>query len=433
MALFNGDITGHSGRGEGDGRPLKVLHTSDWHLGRTLGKVKKRHEELSAFLDWLLKVIDEEGADVLLVAGDVFDSAAPPVEAQALYYNFLGRLRKSRCSHAVITSGNHDSQAFLSAPRELLRMMDVHVVSEAPDNPQEEIVGLKNEKGELVLIVAAAPFLKDRVLRKASEGESIEERDQKIAAGVKDHYETLGVLAAGLKDGRKIPAVAMGHLFVAGGKTSEGDDERKLYYAGALSGVDPSSFPAVFDYVALGHLHAPQRAGSERVRYSGSPIHMSFNEVSGGKGKKSVTLVTFIGTEPLVKEIEVPVFQELYTVRGDLNRIRETLDGLKKRDSGAWLDVQYDSPEPVGDLKLVLDSLLEGSRMEVLKYNNIRSYEAIFDESAATKPLKDYTVTEVFDKLMEKLDVSPAGRDSLKETFNEALTRFYEESGESSE
>ena len=110
--------------------PMNLLHTSDWHLGRTLYG-RKRHEEFAAFLDWLAETIERHAVDVLLVAGDVFDTSAPGPRVQALYYRFLCRVAASRCRHAVVIAGNHDSPAFLDAPRELLKALDVHVVGQA--------------------------------------------------------------------------------------------------------------------------------------------------------------------------------------------------------------------------------------------------------------------------------------------------------------
>jgi len=98
---------------------MKILHTSDWHIGRTLYG-RKRYEEFEAFLVWLAGTIIQEQVDVLLVAGDVFDTSAPSNRAQELYYRFLCRIAASSCRHVVVTAGNHDSPSFLNAPRELL-------------------------------------------------------------------------------------------------------------------------------------------------------------------------------------------------------------------------------------------------------------------------------------------------------------------------
>ena len=128
---------------------LKLLHTSDWHLGRALFG-RKRYAEFEAFLDWLAETLERQGIDVLLVAGDVFDTGTPSNRAQELYYRFLCRVASSSCRHVVLIAGNHDSPTFLDAPRELLRALDVHVVGGAAENqdPADEVLVLRGERGD---------------------------------------------------------------------------------------------------------------------------------------------------------------------------------------------------------------------------------------------------------------------------------------------
>ena len=135
---------------------LRVLHTSDWHLGRTLYG-RKRHETFAAFLDWLADTIRQQRIDVLVVAGDVFDTSAPSNRSQELYYRFLRRVMDT-CRHIVVVAGNHDSPSFLSAPGELLRALDVHVVGAVTDTPEDEILTLRDADGEPELIVCAVPY-----------------------------------------------------------------------------------------------------------------------------------------------------------------------------------------------------------------------------------------------------------------------------------
>ena len=110
---------------------MRILHTSDWHIGRTLYG-RKRYEEFEAFLTWLAETIQENAIDALLVAGDVFDTSAPSNRAQELYYRFLCRVATSSCRHVIVVAGNHDSPSFLNAPKELLKALNVHVVGSSP-------------------------------------------------------------------------------------------------------------------------------------------------------------------------------------------------------------------------------------------------------------------------------------------------------------
>src|SRR5690554_5146472 len=135
---------------------MKLLHTSDWHLGRTLYG-RKRYDEFAAFLDWLAAAIVEHEVDVLLVAGDIFDTCTPSNRAQALYYDFLYRVAASPCRHVVVVAGNHDSPTFLNAPRALLKALHVHVIGSACDDLADEVLVLHDLAGEPELIVCAVP------------------------------------------------------------------------------------------------------------------------------------------------------------------------------------------------------------------------------------------------------------------------------------
>jgi len=294
---------------------MKVLHTSDWHIGRALYG-RKRYAEFEAFLNWLAGYIEAEKIDVLLVAGDVFDSSTPSNYAQELYYRFLCRVAASSNRHMVVTAGNHDSPYFLNAPRELLKFLNVHVVGCAFDPPADELIVLAGKDDQPALIVCAVPYLRDRDIRTAEAGESVEDKERKLIEGIRTHYRTVCEAArrkcAALK--RPVPIVAMGHLFTAGGRTVDGDGVRELYI-GSLAQVGTDVFPEGIDYLALGHLHIPQTVGgSAFIRYSGSPLPIGFGEADQGK---SMVLVEFADNAPHITTIPVPRFQELKTLRGN--------------------------------------------------------------------------------------------------------------------
>ena len=280
---FRFDLASILGRNE-DGSPmnkppLRVLHTSDWHIGRTLYG-RKRYESFAAFLLWLGETIREERVDVLVVAGDVFDTSAPSNRSQELYYRFLCRIRE-HCRHVVIVAGNHDSPSFLAAPKELLRALNVHVIGAMSDDPAEETLVLRGRDGEPELIVCAVPYLRDRDIRTSEAGESLEDKEAKLLEGIRRHYAAVCALAASERSRPDLPLLATGHLFAAGGLTQEGDGVRQLY-VGSLARVGADCFPDCIDYLALGHLHIPQKlGGSETRRYSGSPLPMNFGERTG--------------------------------------------------------------------------------------------------------------------------------------------------------
>jgi exonuclease SbcD len=258
---------------------MRILHTADWHLGARLIE-RDRLAEHATFVDWLIETLRSEKIDSLLVSGDVFDAANPPQDAVALYFDFLKRLADLKTVKAVITGGNHDSASHLNAPRELLRRFEVHVFGHAEDN----IVDLGGA------VIAAVPYLRERDLRQAGTGDTLSTVHEQVRAAIRDHYAAQLAAARTLAEGR--PVIAMGHLTVLGATTS--DSERDIHI-GNLGCVGADIFDG-FDYTALGHLHRPQRvAGNETIRYSGSPIPLSFSEAADAK---SVVLSPFSCRKP---------------------------------------------------------------------------------------------------------------------------------------
>lgn len=276
-------------------KPLTMLHTSDWHLGRRLyGQL--RYDEFEAFLAWLTQTLQQYEVDVLIVAGDIFDTMTPSNKAQALYYEFLGVVSKSYCDHVVVVAGNHDSPTFLDAPANVLKALNVHVIGTACDDVADELLVLNDKQGSAQCIIAAVPYLRDRDVRNAQAGESGSDKDANLLAGIKQHYAQVADVAKAKQailikqEQRHIPIIATGHLFAAGGATTEDDGVRELY-VGNLGKISADMFDDCFDYVALGHLHVPQKVGGrEHIRYSGSPIAMGFGEATQ---TKQVLLVRF--------------------------------------------------------------------------------------------------------------------------------------------
>ena len=404
-------------------KPLRLLHTSDWHLGRLLYG-RKRYTEFAEFLDWLLATLRAEQIDVLLVAGDIFDTTTPSNAAQALYYRFLRRVADTGCRHVVVVGGNHDSPTFLDAPAELLKMLDVHVVGAATDNPADEVIALRDPVGRVELLACAVPYLRDRDLRTAEAGESPEDKERKLAEGIKRHYAAVVEAAEAINQTLPgpVPVVGLGHLFTAGGQTVDGDGVRELY-VGSLAHVTAGIFPEALDYVALGHLHVPQVVGGrEFVRYSGSPLAMGFGEAAQAK---QVCVVEF-GAEKTVRLLPVPVFQAMERVTGDWPQIEARLTALKAASRSAWLEVTHTGHEVIDDLRERLDALTAGSGLEVLKSRDARKSLQVLNRQVQDEALDDLSPGEVFDRCLEAGDVPPEQRDELKQSFGEILQGLQE-------
>jgi DNA repair protein SbcD/Mre11 len=409
---------------------MKILHTSDWHMGRTLYG-RKRYEEFENFLTWLAESIQKNEIDALLVAGDVFDTSAPSNRAQELYYRFLCRVAASSCRHVVVIAGNHDSPSFLNAPRELLKALDVHVVGSSSESLEDEVLVLRSELNAPELIVCAVPYLRDRDIRVAEAGESVEDKERKLLAGIRSHYAEVASFAEQKREelGVDIPIVAMGHLFTAGGQTVDGDGVRELY-VGSLAHVTAGIFPASFDYLALGHLHVPQKVnGLETIRYSGSPLPMGFGEA---KQQKSVCLVVFNhekgqGKPPSVQLIDVPVFQKLERVKGDWESISSRMLELSATDFQGWVEVIYEGEEVIGDLRERLETAVSGTGVEILRIKNNRIIDHVLGQIHEEETLDDLDVNDVFERCLAVHEVPEDQRPELLRAYQETVSSLYED------
>jgi len=404
---------------------MKVLHTSDWHIGRALYG-RKRYQEFELFLDWLIGCIESEGVEALLVAGDIFDNGTPSNRALELYYRFLCRCAGAGCRHVVVTAGNHDSPSLLNAPREVLRYLNIHVVGCMAEAAEDELVVLHDKNGKPALIVCAVPYLRDRDIRRAEPGETFEDKGRKLVEGIRGHYRQVGDAASAMCSGLggNLPIIAMGHLFTSGGRTSDGDGVRELY-VGTLGQISADCFPGCFDYLALGHLHVAQRvSGSEVRRYSGAPLPMSFGEA----GHRKIVLVLNVdGNGVAVKELDVPCFQRLATVRGDWTRITERIEELKRDSSSVWLEVVYEGDEIVGDLQERLRELVDGTSLEILRSKNMRLVERTLSRMAAEETLDDLSVDEVFARCLAAHDLPAEEQAELAAVFREAVLALQED------
>ncbi|MEN8140200.1 MAG: exonuclease SbcCD subunit D C-terminal domain-containing protein [Thermodesulfobacteriota bacterium] len=404
---------------------MKLLHTSDWHLGHSLYG-RKRYDEHTAFLAWLAAAIDQQGIDTLLVAGDIFDNSTPSNRAQELYYRFLCQVAASCCRHVVVIGGNHDSPSFLNAPRELLRALNVHVVGASSAEPGDEVIVLADSQGSPEAIVCAVPYLRDRDIRTAWAGESLEEKREKLSSGIRDHYAAVGAIAQQKRQELvgDLPIIATGHLFTSGGKTIDGDGVRDLY-VGSLAQVGADTFPACIDYLALGHLHVPQQVGqAAHMRYSGSPIPCGFGEA---KQEKKVVLVDFGSDAPHIEELAVPCFQPLARLSGSLAEIQAQIEFLKEQGSNAWLEIEYSGQEVIGNLRLLIDESVAGSGLEVRRIKNKQIVERVLGRLNEEESLEELDVNDVFKRCLDSFAVSPEERPALIAAHGEIVHDLLEE------
>ena len=384
---------------------MRILHTADWHIGQRLHE-RSRLDEHEQFLDWLLETIQERKVDLLLVSGDIFDTALPSAEATNLYYQFLYRLFNKTDTYTVITAGNHDSPRHLEAPQEFLKMGRIYVV------------GLASEASECVfpfppddprVMVAAVPYLSESDLRHLSY-ETEAERNERYRDWLKAFYaDCVACMPA------ELPKILMGHLFVQGGK--ETDSERNIQIGGATA-IRATDFPEDVNYVALGHLHRPQaiKGAAYPIRYSGSPIPLRFNEADY---RKKVYLLELSGGGTLMRdeEIEIPIFKELCTVEGDeVSVLSEAMIGtwaekyiqvklkLDKPRVGISDEIHQAFGERGGEVLSVEVELPEATQGLVISVEDMKRPEEIFEQFHKTKfdgEPPEETLAQTFSELVQ--------------------------------
>jgi exonuclease SbcD len=245
---------------------MRVIHSSDWHLGHMLRGEVTREREHAAFLRWLADTCVSEAADVLLVTGDVFDSATPPASAERMWFELLAALRRALPRLDIVAiAGNHDSPARLGAPAAILRELGVHVIGALPRTAaggldlDRILVPVCGGRG----LVAAVPFV----------------RPSDVAVDVEDPLGAIYgevIAEARVRRGPDQALIVMGHLYVAGAD-AEYLSERRVTIGGQES-APLRLFPDDVDYVALGHIHRSQRVGRDTIRYAGAPIALALDE-----------------------------------------------------------------------------------------------------------------------------------------------------------
>lgn len=403
---------------------MRILHTSDWHLGQKFLSFD-REEEHRLALDWLLQTIVDHKVDGLIVAGDIFDIGNPPNSARKLYYQFLAGLLRTQCSHVLIVAGNHDSAAMLEAPREILKALRVHVVGTA----ENEIIEWKNQQDETEAIIAGVPFLRERDLRYSIIGESGEERLLRLREAIRAHYQGLAAGISGLISSNpalsNAPVIATGHLFAIGAYSSDKQDN---IYLGDTENIGAADFPELFSYVALGHIHRAQAIGArEHIRYSGSLIPLSFSET---KDEKGVYILEYTGAElKSLNFLPCPTFRRLKTIEGNLDTVKKRLLELHEHyvhALPAWVEVLVALEAPDPGLDEELHEFTRDLNMNILKIRIQLPDQNLVDTASGQVALEDLSPEEVFLRRCRTFGYPEDQTDGLLATFRELLDTMNE-------
>ena len=400
---------------------MRVIHTSDWHLGQELHGFD-RGVEHDAFLDWLTGQLIEQDADALIVTGDVYDTVNPPIPAQQRLYQFVSRaLTKSPLLQMVFIGGNHDSAARLELPQHLLHAHQVHLIGGMPrydgrPTAERTLIPLRDKTGTPRAVCAAIPYLRPGDLPTVTSGES----------SLQMLYRD--VIAAANTIHGDLPLIVTGHLHMRGGAVSELSERRIV--VGGEEAVASDIFPASVTYVALGHLHKPQSiSGQTVIRYAGSPFPMSVTEKDYHHSIVVIDVDKTDGaTTALVRTPRAVAFHRVPAVgAAPLDVIEDALHRLEIDDPGEhrrpYLEVAVwlDGAEP--ELRRRIDGALEGKPLRLTRIVRQTAGQGgtLADAIDAGTALDALEPAHVFvRRYIEQYGVEPP--DDLKRAFNEVLT-----------
>lgn len=328
---------------------MKFIHTADWHLGNRMHDVDRK-SEFENFFSWLKEEIMAEKAETLVISGDIYDTVNPPVDSRKQYIQFLASLCGTDCRNVVVVGGNHDSGNLLDSEKDILEILNIHVVGSLCGTSTEKMVfELFDMDGNVNGICAAVPFARESELREFFDGECEDGSfsDKAFSALYGKVFEE----AKKLRGERQIPIIATGHLYAAdlegrfeglNREVKTDDGIRVLDVVGNLGSVHAGVFPKELDYVALGHIHySTMVAKNPRIRYSGSPFVLGFDEANLPRHVLSVEVSS--GEEPLVSKIEVPRFCEYRRISGDSKTIRTELSKYisKVSEKDTFIEIFY--------------------------------------------------------------------------------------------
>ncbi len=373
---------------------MRLLHTSDWHVGRKI-RGRSRADEHRAVLSEIVEIAGDRSVDITLVVGDLFDISSPSPEDESIVYRAL--LDLSEIGPVLVVGGNHDSAARLEAVKPLLDLGRITVVAR-PSRPADGGVAIIESLG---LKVACLPFVSQRGIVKAAEimdldpdqhAQGYEERLRRIIAGLTDDMgtDTVNVLSA--------------HLTVYGAASGGGEREAHIFgYA-----IPPQAFPGSLSYVALGHLHRQQRIpASAPVWYSGSPMQLDFGEVGDDKG------VLVVEAEPgqpaSVESVALAVGTRLVQIRGSLEQViaqAPEVEGSYVKvllDEQARTGLNEEVREAIpGAVDVIITQPEDRSPRERVERVG-RSPAALLEAYLASKGVEDPAVVELFRELEEEV------------------------------
>ena len=404
---------------------ITIIHTSDWHIGQTFFSHNRDKEHID-FLNWLIQVIADNKADVLLIAGDVFDVSNPSSSAQKMFYKFIQKVTlRVPNLQIIVTAGNHDSPSRIETPLPLLDDKNVVIKGIVPKvdgqiQLDKLITPLYNKEKEVEAFCLTVPYLRQGDYPRV-------DAPNPYASGIHQLYEDLFSYVNRIKTDKQ-GVVAMGHLQAIGSDIAEKDHSEKMIIGG-LEAVSPSVF-SDFNYTALGHIHKAQRlAKQEHIRYAGSPLPMSFAEKNYKHGVVKVTLDRGITTQiekleyqPLVNLISIPS-------KGSASpsEVMDLLSDLPNKEDGLNNDL---SLYPFLEVRVLLtepEPLLTKQIADIIDSKRVRLARVVNDFQRVSEESESVIINQGLDELTP-LDIADRYYKSIyNEGMPEELKRMFEE------
>ena len=400
---------------------MRILHTSDWHLGQHfIGR--SRANEHRAFLSWLVAQVNSQHIDAIIVAGDIFDTATPPSYARELYNQFIVDLQPSGCQ-LILLAGNHDAAAVLNESKNLLHYLNTQVIVSSSETISEQLIVLHNRQQQPAALLCAVPFIRARDLLQSQSGQSARDKQQNLQQAITQHYQQLYAAAEQYNAGQALPLpiIMTGHLTTVGVSTSESVRD---IYIGTLDAFPTNAFPPA-DYIALGHIHQSQQLkASTDIRYSGSPIALSFDEASQ---QKQLWLVEFTGLTKTVSSLPVPCFQPLRSIQTSLSDIPAKLAlALQQLTDGEtlWLELVINETDAyLNDLQQRVEQLLHGLPVDLLRLRRKRSASNSGMATTTQQSLDELSPEQVWQSRLALENLSDEQQQQLNKLHQQVLAK----------
>ncbi len=381
---------------------------------------KSRQHEHQQLIDWLLNTVTQQEVEAVVIAGDIFDTGTPPSYARELYNQLVLRLHEAKVS-LVVLAGNHDAPAVLGESQALLARLGTHVFPTA-STPEAHVLTLTQRDGQPGCLLCALPFIRPRDVMESQAGQSAEDKQHALQGAIQTLYaqtfaEAERINAERLAEKKpRLPILATGHLTTVGASTSESVRE---IYVGSLESFPTNAFPPA-DYIALGHIHRPQTVGGQtHIRYSGSPLTLSFDEA--GQTKEILLIdVDHEGLKTITPQA-VPCFQPMQALRCTLDNLPAKIGKMAAQtgvSDSVWVELTIETDDYLPDLANRVQQICEGWPIEMLRIRRARETRTASIEREAFETLDELSPSEVFSRRL--------ALETLDDNLRDALVSRYE-------